>query len=66
MSVANLAVSAVNEEISEMEEPILRPLFEAFFTAFPTGFFLQILNGFAELINLFFGLFGIQSNVSGF
>lgn len=49
-----------------MEEPILRPLFEAFFTAFPTGFFLQFLNGFAGLINLFFGLFGIQSNVSGF
>ena len=49
-----------------MEQPILRPLFEASFTAFPTGFFLQMLEGIAGLINLFFGLFGIQSNVSGF
>ncbi len=49
-----------------MEQPILRPLFEAFFTVFPTGFFLQALNGIAGLINFFFGLFGIQTNVVGF
>ena len=49
-----------------MEDSTLRPLFEAFFTFFPTGFFLQFLDGIAGLINLFFGIFGIQSNVSGF
>lgn len=49
-----------------MEQPILRPLFEAFYTAFPTGFFLQMLDGIAALINFIFGIFGIQSNVVGF
>ena len=49
-----------------MEQPILRPLFEAFFTVFPTGLFLQALDGVAALINFIFGIFGIQSNVVGF
>jgi len=49
-----------------MEQGILRPLFEAFYTLFPTGFFLQMLNGVAGLINMFFGLFGVQTNVVGF
>jgi hypothetical protein len=50
----------------EMEQPILRPLFELFFTAFPTGFFLQMLDGIAAWINFVFGIFGIQTNVAGF
>ncbi len=45
---------------------MLRPLFEAYFTVLPIGFFVQMLDGLAGLINFFFGLFGIQSNVSGF
>lgn len=49
-----------------MEQPILRPLFEAFYTVFPTGFFLQWLDGIAGLINFIFGIFGIQSNVVAF
>ncbi len=49
-----------------MEQGILRPLFEAFFTVFPTGFFLQALEGIAAVINFIFGLFGIQTNVVGF
>lgn len=49
-----------------MEQPILRPLFEAFFTVLPFGFFLQMLDGIAALMNFIFGIFGIQSNVVGF
>ncbi len=43
-----------------------RDIFEAFFTVIPTGFFVQFLDLFAALINGFFGLFGIQTNVVGF
>ncbi len=49
-----------------MEQPILRPLFEAWFTLFPTGFFLQILDGIAAVMNFVFGIFGIPASVVGF
>ncbi len=48
-----------------MDAP-LRNIFEGFFTVIPTGFFVQFLDLFAALVNGFFGLFGIQTNIVGF
>ncbi len=45
---------------------ILRPMFEIFFTLFPTGYFLQIINVIADLISGFAGLFGIDLPIVGF
>lgn len=44
---------------------VLRDAFEVFFTFFPTGFFLQILNVIADLITAGLGLIGIDFNVVG-
>ncbi len=49
-----------------MNEPILRTVNEAYFTVFPTGFFLQILDGIAALFNFIFSLFGVETNIIGF
>ncbi|MBK8270749.1 MAG: hypothetical protein IPK83_21560 [Planctomycetes bacterium] len=48
------------------EGGVLRDAFEVFFTFFPTGFFLQILNVIADLITAGLGLVGIDFNVVGF
>lgn len=45
---------------------ILRDLIEIFFTLFPTGFFMQILDVIADLVNAGLGLLGINFNVVGF
>lgn len=47
-------------------EPFLRTLVETFFTIFPSGFFLQVLNAYADVFNFLFGLIGIQTNIVGF
>ncbi len=47
-------------------ESFLRQLVEVFFTIFPSGFFLQVLNGYADVFNFLFSLIGIQTNIVGF
>ncbi len=50
----------------DAEGGILRPLIEIFFTLFPTGYFLQILDVIAALITGGLQLLGIDVNVVGF
>ncbi len=47
------------------QEPVLRSVFEGFFTFIPT-FFVQFLDIFAAILNGFFGIFGISTNIVGF
>lgn len=47
-------------------ESFLSQVVEVFFSIFPTGFFLQFLNVYADVFNLLFGLIGIQTNIVGF
>ncbi len=47
-------------------EPVLRSIFEGFFTLIPTGFFVQMLDLMAALLNGIFGIFGISTNIVGF
>ena len=49
-----------------MEMPFLRTLVETFFTIFPSGFFLQVLDVYADIFNFLFGLIGIETNIVGF
>jgi hypothetical protein len=50
----------------ETGESFLHQVVEIYFTIFPTGFFLQILNVIAEGITLFWGALGVDVNVVGF
>lgn len=48
------------------QEPVLRSIFEGFFTLIPAGFFVQMLDAMAAVLNWFFGVFGISTNIVGF
>jgi hypothetical protein len=45
---------------------ILRDIIEIYFTIFPTGFFMQILDVIADLITAGFDLVGLDIKVVGF
>lgn len=45
---------------------ILRDLIEIYFTIFPTGFFMQILDVIADLMELAAGAVGLDITVVGF
>lgn len=49
-----------------MGDSFLRTINEIFFTIFPTGFFLQLLDLYAQALNFMLGLIGIQSNIVAF
>ncbi|GEM_PF-1791789 len=49
-----------------MEMPFLRTLVETFFSIFPSGFFVQVLDFYADIFNFLFGLIGIETNIVGF
>lgn len=49
-----------------MEQSFLRTVTELFFSVFPTGFFVQMLDALAAILNALFGAIGIQTNIVGF
>ncbi|HWL93963.1 MAG TPA: hypothetical protein VNT79_10550 [Phycisphaerae bacterium] len=50
----------------DSEGGVLRPMFEIFFTLFPTGYFLQILDVIADAYEAFWALLGVDLNIVGF
>ncbi len=50
----------------ETGESFLHNVVEIFFTIFPTGFFVQILDVIAAGITAFWGALGVDLNIVGF